>query len=225
MKRSQINRIIEDAKGFFKVNKFMLPHWAFWSPDDWEMGYSNCEEIFNNKLGWDITDFGSGDFNSKGLVLFTLRNGDIEKGDKVYCEKIMIADENQETPLHYHWKKTEDIINRGGGNLVIEIFQGEKNGEILDSEVELSIDGIKYVTKPGEKILLEPGQSVCLKPFVYHRFYGELSKGKVLIGEVSTVNDDANDNRFYDPIGRFPEIDEDEQPIHLLVSDYQNMNV
>ncbi len=223
MKRSQVNRIIEDAKGFFKLNKFVLPHWAFWSPDDWKDQYSSCEEIFINKLGWDITDFGTGDFNSKGLVLFTLRNGDIEKGDKVYCEKIMIADENQETPLHYHWKKTEDIINRGGGNLVIEIFQGGANGEILDSEVQLSIDGIKYAIKPGERILLEPGQSVCLKPFVYHRFYGELGKGKVLIGEVSTVNDDTNDNRFYDPIGRFPEIDEDEQPIHLLVSDYQNI--
>ena len=224
MKRSQINSIIEDAKGFFKRNKFMLPHWAIWSTDDWKDKYSNCEEIMNNNLGWDITDFGSGEFKSKGLVLFTLRNGDIEKGDKVYCEKIMIADENQETPLHYHWKKTEDIINRGGGNLVIEIFQGGESGEILDSEVELSIDGIKYPIKPGEKILLEPGQSVCLKPYVYHRFYGELGKGKVLIGEVSTVNDDANDNRFYDPIGRFPEIDEDEQPIHLLVSDYQNIN-
>ena len=224
MKRSQINSIIEDAKGFFNLNKFMLPYWAFWSPEDWKDKYSNCEEIINNKLGWDITDFGSGDFNSKGLVLFTLRNGDIQKGDKVYCEKIMIADENQETPLHYHWQKTEDIINRGGGNLVVEIFQGGANGEILDSEVELSIDGIKYAVKPVEKILLEPGQSVCLEPYVYHRFYGELGKGKVLIGEVSTVNDDANDNRFYDPIGRFPEIDEDEQPIHLLVSDYQNIN-
>ena len=113
MKRSQINKIIEEVTVFFKYQKFMLPQWAYWSPSDWKDKSSDCEEIINNKLGWDITDFGSGDFNKKGLVLFTIRNGNIDKGDKVYCEKIMITDENQETPLHYHWKKTEDIINRG----------------------------------------------------------------------------------------------------------------
>jgi D-lyxose ketol-isomerase len=41
-----------------------------------------------------------------------------------------------------------------------------------------------------------------------------------LIGEVSTVNDDNTDNIFREPIGRFPEINEDEAPRHLLVSDY-----
>jgi D-lyxose ketol-isomerase len=56
---------------------------------------------------------------------------------------------------------------------------------------------------------------------VYHRFYGQPGYGKVLIGEVSTVNDDANDNRFYDGVGRFPEIIEDAEPLHLLVSDYK----
>jgi D-lyxose ketol-isomerase len=155
-------------------------------------------------------------------VLFTIRNGNLIKGDKVYCEKIMIADANQETPMHYHWLKTEDIINRGGGNLVMEIYQGGEDGELKGIDVEVSIDGLNQTIKPGDKLNLEPGQSICLKPFVYHRFYGEEGKGKVLIGEVSTVNDDANDNRFYDPIGRFPKIEEDEKPIHLLVSDYKN---
>ena len=56
---------------------------------------------------------------------------------------------------------------------------------------------------------------------MYHRFYGEKGKGRVLIGEVSMVNDDASDNRFYDKIGRFPEIEEDEKPVRLLVNDYE----
>jgi hypothetical protein len=43
----------------------------------------------------------------------------------------------------------------------------------------------------------------------------------VLIGEVSLVNDDAKDNRFYAPVGRFPEIIEDVKPLHLLVNDYE----
>jgi D-lyxose isomerase len=42
----------------------------------------------------------------------------------------------------------------------------------------------------------------------------------VLVGEVSTVNDDSTDNRFFEPVGRFPEIIEDVAPRHLLVGDY-----
>jgi D-lyxose ketol-isomerase len=220
MKRSEINSIILNSLEFFNQHKFVLPKWGYWGPDTWKGKRDLTTEIVENNLGWDITDFGLGSFKQKGLVLFTVRNGHVEKDDKVYCEKIMIAEELQETPLHYHWLKTEDIINRGGGNLVIEIFQGDQQGELLEDQVTLSIDGILKTVKPGEKLILEPGQSVCLKPYVYHRFYGEPGKGKVLIGEVSTVNDDANDNRFYDSIGRFPEIVEDVEPIHLLVSDY-----
>ncbi len=221
MKRSEINSIISNSIDFFDQHQFKLPHWAYWSPDRWKGKRDSCREIIENNLGWDITDFGAGDFGAKGLVLFTIRNGNLKKGNKVYCEKIMIADENQETPMHYHWKKTEDIINRGGGELVIEIFQGGEKGQLLDDDVTLSVDGIQQILKPGEELVLSPGQSVCLKPYVYHRFYGEPAHGKVLIGEVSTVNDDANDNRFYEPIGRFPDIEEDVEPIHLLVSDYE----
>lgn len=41
----------------------------------------------------------------------------------------------------------------------------------------------------------------------------------MLVGEVSSINDDAGDNRFLNPIGRFPTIDEDEAPYRLLVGD------
>jgi len=43
------------------------------------------------------------------------------------------------------------------------------------------------------------------------------------VGEVSAVNDDATDNRFQETLGRFPEIEEDVEPLHLLVSDYKNL--
>jgi D-lyxose ketol-isomerase len=221
MKRSEVNEIIEDSVNFFNSHKFILPEWAYWSPEKWKGKSHSCAEIIDNALGWDITDFGSHDFMRKGLVLFTIRNGNINKPGKVYCEKIMIADENQETPLHFHWKKTEDIINRGGGRLVMELFMSSREETLLDGEVEISVDGISRTVKPGEELVLHPGQSVCLKPYVYHRFYGQSGYGKVLIGEVSTVNDDANDNRFYEKVGRFPEIEEDVMPRHLLVSDYK----
>lgn len=221
MKRSEVNSIISGLEKFFADHKFMLPEWASWRPEDWKGKYNICSEIIDNKLGWDITDFGSGDFNRVGLSLFTIRNGNWDKKDKMYCEKIMVADEEQETPMHYHWAKTEDIINRGGGNLVMELYNATDDDKLSPKPVTVSIDGVLTTVEAGKPLILKPGQSICLKSRLYHRFYGEKGKGKVLIGEVSLVNDDAKDNRFYDKIGRFPEIEEDVKPIHLLVNDYE----
>ncbi|MBE9510514.1 MAG: D-lyxose/D-mannose family sugar isomerase [Bacteroidetes bacterium] len=222
MKRSEVNSIIKNSIDFFEEYKFWLPEWAYWSPENWKGQSEPCAEIITNNLGWDITDFGSNDFTRQGLVLFTIRNGNLQKKDKTYCEKIMIADEEQETPLHFHWNKMEDIINRGGGNLVLELFIATSNGELTDKTLDVNIDGIISTVKPGEQLILKPGQSICMKPYQYHRFYGQKGFGKVLIGEVSMVNDDENDNRFYERVGRFPAITEDSKPLHLLVSDYQN---
>ena len=220
MKRSEVNSIITGVKEFLEEFKFRLPEWAEWTPEMWKGNYDKCFEIIDNKLGWDITDFGGGDFKNKGLSLFTIRNGNWDKKDKMYCEKIMVADEEQETPMHYHWNKTEDIINRGGGNLVMELFKAAPDDTLSHEPVKVSIDGVISSVRAGEPLILKPGQSICLKPGVYHRFYGQKGNGRVLIGEVSLVNDDTNDNRFYDKIGRFPEIEEDVKPLHLLVNDY-----
>jgi len=221
MKRSEVNTIIAGLEDFFSRHQFMLPEWASWSPEDWKGKYEKCSEIIDNKLGWDITDFGSNDFKRVGLSLFTIRNGNWDKKDKMYCEKIMVADEEQETPMHFHWAKTEDIINRGGGNLVMELYIATADEKLSDEPVTVSIDGVLTTVNAGATLILKPGQSICLKSRLYHRFYGQKGNGRVLIGEVSQVNDDANDNRFYDEIGRFPEIVEDEKPIHLLVNDYE----
>lgn len=222
MKRSEVNAIVEDAKLFFKNHQFLLPEWALWKPENWKNAYSNCYEIIDNHLGWDITDFGSGNFTKRGLVLFTIRNGNYSKKDKMYCEKIMIVGEQQETPLHFHWNKTEDIINRGGGNLVMELFYANPDDTLSNTPVEVSIDGVIKKVVAGRPLIIQPGSSICLKQRVYHRFYGEAGKGKVLVGEVSAVNDDANDNRFFEVVGRFPDIEPDVNPNHLLVNDYSS---
>lgn len=220
MNRSEVNKIITDVEAFFEKHQFMLPEWASWTPEMWKGKYNICSEIIDNKLGWDITDFGLGDFNKKGLSLFTIRNGNWDKKDKMYCEKIMVADEEQETPLHYHWNKTEDIINRGGGNLAMELFMASADDQLSQDPVTVSIDGILTTVQAGEPLILKPGQSICLTQKLYHRFYGEKGKGRVLIGEVSMVNDDASDNNFYGGIGRFPQIVEDVKPVRLLINDY-----
>ncbi|MFW6303217.1 MAG: D-lyxose/D-mannose family sugar isomerase [Candidatus Sumerlaeota bacterium] len=220
MKRSEINRIMADAKDFFAEYRFVLPPWGYWKPEEWAGRYDECREIVENQLGWDITDFGSGDFRKRGLLLFTIRNGNPEKDKKPYAEKIMIVEEEQETPMHFHWNKMEDIINRGGGNLVIELYHSTDTEELADKPIGVQTDGMTREVEPGGKVILTPGESITLDQTVYHRFYGEAGKGKVLVGEVSQVNDDATDNRFLETVGRFPAIEEDEKPLHLLLGDY-----
>jgi len=219
MKRSEINNLIKEAKAFYEKMNFKLPVWAFWRPEDWKGKYDACSEIVDNMMGWDLTDFGSGDFKKRGLILFTVRNGNVKKDKKPYCEKIMIADVMQETPMHFHWKKMEDIINRGGGDLMMELFASDKKEDISKESFTVKVDGVKKKLDAGTKLRLKPGESICLESGIYHRFWGE--GGKCLVGEVSTVNDDANDNRFHETIGRFPDIIEDEKPLHLLASDYK----
>ena len=71
MKRSEINQILREAKEFLHEKNFLLPPWAYWTIDEWRENRKNAEEIFNNMLGWDITDFGSGDFyDPRGSNLF-----------------------------------------------------------------------------------------------------------------------------------------------------------
>ena len=221
MRRSENNAILRDAEKFLKSRQFYLPEWATWDLQDWRSNKDKVGYIVERMLGWDITDFGSGDFLKRGLFLFTMRNGKYGADKKPYAEKIMIVEENQETPFHFHWSKMEDIINRGGGNLVIEVYNADEHEQFADSPVRIRVDGIEHIVEPGGKIILHPGQSVCQEQFLYHRFYGEPGHGKVMVGEVSQCNDDNIDNRFYEAVGRFPDIDEDEEPLYLLCSDYK----
>jgi hypothetical protein len=221
VKRSEINEIVGGAEAFCREHNFNLPQWAHWTLAEWQSFDADISEITHNGLGWDITDFGLGQFESLGLILFTIRNGDPLGKDlsKIYAEKLLIVDPDQVTPLHYHWQKTEDIINRSGGNLVIQLYNSTPDGGLDDSEVEVKLDGILHRVEAGGKRVLQPGDSITLVPGLYHAFWAE--KGRVLVGEVSSVNNDATDNRFFEPVGRFPDIEEDVPPSRLLVNDYQ----
>ncbi len=223
MKRSEINQLIREAMGFFEEMNFNLPPWAYWPMETWKKNRVICEEVFENELGWDLTDFGSGHFNESGLILFTLRNGNPKKDRKSYAEKIMIVNEDQITPLHFHRFKMEDIINRGGGNLMMQLYPSNGDEGLGEHELEVSVDGIKKRLQPGSVLRLKPGESISLYQGLYHKFFGQPGKGKVLVGEVSSVNDDHADNHFYTEVGRFPEIEEDEPPTHLLIGDYKQI--
>jgi D-lyxose ketol-isomerase len=226
MKRSKINHLIAEAKDLFERQGLHLPAFAFWSPEDWSQKGEEVNEIRETALGWDVTDFGLGQYDTCGLLLFTVRNGNyqnLKRYPKGYAEKLMIVKENQVTPMHFHWKKREDIINRGGGELVIEVYKSTPENTLSEESFSVSIDGVRRQCQPGDKVVLQPGESICLEPYIYHTFFGAEGKGAVIVGEVSAVNDDVNDNCFLDPIGRFPTIEEDEHPIHLLCNEYPVM--
>lgn len=222
MKRSEINAIIRDADAFIRSQGFHLPPFAHWTPGEWANKGPEVAEIVEHGLGWDITDFGSGDYAKVGLFLFTLRNGDVadlaQGRGKLYAEKLLIVEVDQITPFHFHWLKTEDIIVRGGGKLAVRLYNATPDEGLAESDVTVSVDGVTRTVRAGDTVVLSPGESITLPPYCYHKFWGV--EEKVLVGEVSTVNDDASDNRFYGNVGRFPEIDEDEAPVHLLVGDY-----
>jgi hypothetical protein len=224
MKRSRINTIMAEADDMIRRHGFTLPPFAYWTPDAFKANAARAANVVSARCGWDITDYGAGRYDQMGLFLFTLRNGrlaDLQRGGGMcYAEKLLISKQDQLSPMHTHGLKAEDIINRGGATLIVELFGSDDAGGFApDRGGVVFCDGIRRAFTPGEKLALAPGESVTLMPGDWHAFWGE--GGEVLIGEVSTVNDDETDNIFRDPIGRFADVEEDEVPTHLLVSDYR----
>jgi D-lyxose ketol-isomerase len=222
MKRSQINSLIDDAVRVLHEHLVKLPPFAYWTPAQWQSKGPECDEIRQCKLGWDITDFGSGDFDRVGLVVFTMRNGHPLQAPytgKTYAEKILIVRENQRTPMHHHVRKAEDIICRGGGNLLCRVFNRSTSGGLADTDVEVSLDGERHCVAAGHTFRLTPGSSITLPPFLYHEFWAEKGTGASLSWEVSSVNDDETDNVFLGPVGRFPVIEEDVTATHKLCTE------
>ncbi|WP_274423618.1 D-lyxose/D-mannose family sugar isomerase [Chelativorans sp. YIM 93263] len=223
MKRSKINTILRESEAFIRSFGYVLPPFADFTPADMKARRSEIGGIVDARLGWDITDYGLGDFEREGLFLFTVRNGNAaalkEGRGMLYAEKIMISRHDQISPMHRHDVKAEDIINRGGGSLCIKLHASAPDGSV-DPKAPVSVptDGIIRRFDAGGVLRLSPGESVTLMPGVWHNFWAE--DADVLIGEVSTVNDDLTDNIFAEPIARFSEVEEDEEPYRLLVSDY-----
>lgn len=89
----------------------------------------------------------------------------------------------------------EDIINRGGGNVLIRVYNLTEEKGLADTPVTVHCDGKEFGVEAGTQV-------------------------RLTLGEVSMLNDDCTDNRFYEIAGRFPEIEEDEAPYRLLCSEY-----
>ena len=223
MKRSEIEYSIKWAKEFLKERRFYLPEFAYWAVQDWQAKSSQTEMVRRLMLGWDVTDYGMGNFAEIGSILFTIRNGSYEDSTAgtPYAEKVIVIPEGQRLPMHFHANKTEDIINRGGGMLFMKLYNALPGGEPdFDTAVAVYRDGIPYETAAGEEFLVEPGGSVSLTPFMYHIFGAKRGYGPLLVGEVSSINDDKTDNFYCEEILRFSDIEEDAPVTVPLCNEY-----
>ncbi|MDX2196452.1 MAG: D-lyxose/D-mannose family sugar isomerase [Cytophagales bacterium] len=159
---------------------------------------------------WDVTDFGLDKFTDYGLVLINLCE------EPEYCEKLMYASHNQKTPAHFHKKKKEDIICRSGV-LAIKLWNAHEN-EPGSGSFSIKINNTLKSVQSQDTILLKAGERITIQQGIWHEFWPE--SPECIIGEVSTANDDLNDNFFHNPdIGRYPQIDENEVPVIKLISD------
>lgn len=164
MKRSEINQALKKMEACIKKHGFELPPFCSFTPEDWQEKDHEYDEIRDNMLGWDITDYSLGKFEEIGFSLITLRNGNVkmDKYPKTYAEKLLYLEENQMAVMHFHWNKMEDIINRGGGNVLITVYNADENGGFADTDVKISKDGRNYTVPAGSQVRLCPGESIIV---------------------------------------------------------------
>ena len=221
LKRSEIESAIDDAVALAERHGFPLPPFAAWTREQWIERVAELRVPLERGLGWDVTDFGRGDFLRTGLTLLTLRNGTLAEQaaglGQTYAEKLLHVRVGQETPFHLHPRKTEDILNRGGGELLVELV----HPEVPAASVRALVNGSPRTVAPGERLRLRAGEGVQVPRGIRHRFWAE--GDEVLGGEVSSVNDDEGDNVFLVASPRYPGIDEDVPARRLLVGEYPSV--
>jgi len=224
LKRSEINKAIKWALSLLDKNNIRLPEFGYWKLADWKINKDKLDVIRKVMLGWDITDYGLNNYDKTGGVLFTVRNGD-QKDTSIgvpYAEKYILLKDGQGLPMHFHFTKTEDIINRAGGVLALKLYNALPDcGLDLETPVEVFCDCIKKTFAPGEVVKIMPGCSITLTPYVYHTFWALEGEGDLVCGEVSSINDDNIDNHFLDKLPRFGDVEEDEEAMHPLCNEYE----
>jgi len=216
MKRSEINCFT--ARSLELLGKHLaLPPWVFWSAQDWErVPATSASELLEGNCGLDLTDFGSGAFGEQGLFLVTAINGrpGLASGTP-YCHKLMLSLEGQVCPRHTHHEKSEHIIVEHG-----ELELVLSRAECSDTPMGVSINGFTREVAPGTPFTLRRGEAIRLEPGQFHVFKGT-GGPYTLLREVSTVNDDAEDNLFDPPLARFPGIQNDVPGVFPLCTDLQ----
>lgn len=227
--RSRVEASIAVAKIVFQHLQISLPGFARWTAAEWNQAKADDDEIRDCMLGWDVTDFGGSNFENIGRTIFTLRNGNLHDARyfKSYAEKIILFPEGQRAPAHFHRTKREDIINRGGGVVCVQLTSTSIDDQPSVDPLIVVLDGRSQTIASGDIIRLNPGESLCVLPRTIHQFWGDEGTGLRIDGvgytvgsEVSSVCDDLKDNFFFSDFTRFPRIIEDSPRIHYLCNEY-----
>ena len=139
MKRSEINKALKELEAMCAREHCYLPPFCNFTPEEWKTKGHEYDEVRDCMLGWDITDYGLGDFDKEG----------------------------QYSPNHFHWYKTEDIINRGGGNILIRVYNSLPDESIdKESDVTVHCDGRTYTVPAGTQVRLTPGESIHIQQYM-----------------------------------------------------------
>ena len=96
MKRSEINKALKEIESMCAKYKCFLPPFCHFTPEEWQEKGHEYDEIRDCVLGWDITDYGLGNFDKVDMSLITIRNGNRKMADKyskVYAEKLLYMKE------------------------------------------------------------------------------------------------------------------------------------
>ena len=92
MKRSEVNKALRELEAMCEKYCCYLPPFCHFTPEEWKTKGHEYDEVRDCCLGWDITDYGQGNFDKVGFSLITIRNGSQtmrEKYPKVYAEKLL----------------------------------------------------------------------------------------------------------------------------------------
>lgn len=178
MKRSEINRALKRMEQLISQHGFALPPFCGWTPEEWKQKGSEYNEIRDNMLGWDITDYGLGNFQKVGFSLITIRNGNLKNPayPKPYAEKLLMLEEGQSAPMHFHWSKMEDIINRGGGIVLIRVYNSAPDESFADTDVAVHKDGRNFTVPGRDADRTAPGRKYHDSAVPVSRFYSKKRK-------------------------------------------------
>lgn len=220
MRRSEIDTIIDETIAILEAQGTRLPPFAHWSPAEWRA--PETRTMRERFLGWAVVEFEPGAFAKAGIALCTTRMGshhDLAQGrGRLYGEKVFVLRDQQYVPFHHHAVKTEDVINRGGATLAIELVRVDAAGRPSREPVEIERDGLPTSLAPQSIVRLAPGESITLTPGIAHAFWAE--GGDVVCGEVSLANDERTDNLFLSALPAPAPIVEDAPARRLVVADY-----
>jgi len=211
VKRSEIDAAIERAIGNANKLGVALPKWADWHPAQFDAG---AEGIRDQRLGWKVIDFGVGDFQHCGLVLFALCApltddfgapltnsqlvGAYEYPVTAFSRKYLFVQAGQTEPHHFHrQKRRKEVSVVAGGSVHFELAWADSDTALSATrDVNIQVDGIWHHLPANGEIDLKPGETITLPANLSHIIKVLPGGCDVILLETSTANNDSSDNIF-----------------------------